>query len=72
MISNATVQSAIVLINRRMNAERAVIRFEPVCSKVADMRLHHLEGRHSVQDGSAPATCSLVILLGACYGFHPR
>jgi hypothetical protein len=38
MISRAIVQSAIVLMNRRMKAERGVITFVPVCSKVAGMR----------------------------------
>ncbi len=50
MISRATVQSATVLMNRRMNAERGVSRFGPVCSNVAGMLLHHHEGRCAVQD----------------------
>src|SRR5882724_1189953 len=37
MITSATVQSAIVLMNRRMKAERGVIMFVPVCSRVAGM-----------------------------------
>src|SRR2546421_739526 len=37
MISRAIVQSAIVLINRRMKAERDVTMFVPVCSSVAGM-----------------------------------
>jgi hypothetical protein len=37
MISRAIVQSAIVLMNRRMNAERDVRMFVPVCSSVAGM-----------------------------------
>ena len=50
MISRATVHSTIVLMNRRMNAERGVSSFGPVCSNVAGMRLHDHEGRHAVQD----------------------
>ena len=40
MISRAIVQSAIVLMNRRMKAERrpAAVGFVPVCSSVAGMR----------------------------------
>jgi hypothetical protein len=39
MISRAIVQSAIVLMNRRMKAERrpAAVGFVPVCSSVAGM-----------------------------------
>src|SRR5207244_4982760 len=37
MISSATVQSATVLMNRRMNAERDVMTFVPVCSRVTGM-----------------------------------
>ena len=50
MISRATVHSTIVLMNRRMNAERGVSSFGPVCSNVAGMLLHHLEGTRAVQD----------------------
>src|SRR6266481_84413 len=53
MISKATDHKATVLMNRRMNTERGVTNFGPVCSKVAGMFLHHLEGKHVVQDGSA-------------------
>ena len=53
MISSATVQSAIVLTNRKMKAERGVITFVPVCSKVTGMRVHHLEGRLAAQERSA-------------------
>jgi len=53
MISSATVQSAIVLTNRRMKTERGVITFVPVCSSVAGMHLHHLEGRRAAQEWSA-------------------
>jgi len=49
MISSATVQSAIVLTNRRMKAERTVKAFVPVCSSVAGMRLHHPEGTNQAQ-----------------------
>src|SRR5438034_11594859 len=35
MISKATVQRATVLMNRRMNTERGVSTFGPVCSNVA-------------------------------------
>jgi hypothetical protein len=52
MISRAIVQSAIVLMNRRMNAERGVITFVPVCSSVAGMLLHHLEGGRPMQERS--------------------
>src|SRR5215468_8773820 len=77
MISKATVHSATVLINRRINAERAVTKFGLVCSSVADMVLHHLEGRHAVQEGSASRcdecrrfpSCYLVIAAQPCYGF---
>src|SRR5215831_529776 len=41
MISNATVHKPTVLMNRRMNAERGVTTFGPVCSSVAGMALHH-------------------------------
>jgi phosphatidylglycerophosphate synthase len=53
MISKATDHKATVLMNRRMNTERGVTTFGPVCSNVAGMTLHHLEGRRTVQDGSA-------------------
>src|SRR5258707_3826392 len=53
MISNATDHKATVLMNRRMNTERRVTTFGPVCSTVAGMALHHPEGRHRVQEGSA-------------------
>jgi len=53
MISKATDHKATVLMNRRMNTERRVTTFGPVCSSVAGMTLHHLEGRRTVQDGSA-------------------
>src|SRR5580704_7975029 len=49
MISRAIVQSAIVLMNRRMKVERGVITFDPVCSSVEDMHLHHLEGTNQAQ-----------------------
>ena len=52
MISSATVQSAIVLTNRRMKTERDVITFVPVCSSVTGMHLHHLEGRRAAQEWS--------------------
>jgi hypothetical protein len=38
MISRAIVQSAIVLMNRRMKAERDERMFVPICSSVAGMR----------------------------------
>lgn len=53
MISSAIVQSAIVLANRKMKAERDVMTFVSVCSKVTGMRLHHLEGRLAAQERSA-------------------
>src|SRR4029077_9082829 len=55
MISSATVQSAIVLMNRRMKVERgpATAGFVPVCSSVEDMHLHHLGGTRAAQEGSA-------------------
>src|SRR5882724_4461644 len=37
MISRAIVQSAIVLMNRRIKAERDVTMFVPVCSSAAGM-----------------------------------
>src|SRR5437762_1374119 len=49
MISRAIVQSAIVLMNRRMKVERGVITFDSVCSSVEDMHLHHLGGTNQVQ-----------------------
>jgi hypothetical protein len=52
MISNATVHKAMVLVNRRMKVERGVTTFGPVCSNVAGMALHHLEGKRTVQQGS--------------------
>src|SRR6476646_8029995 len=68
MISKATDHKATVLMNRRMNTERRVTTFGPVCSSVAGMALHHLEGRHGVQEGSASvvamkcATLSRVVI----------
>jgi hypothetical protein len=53
MMSSAIVQSATVLVNRRMNVERDVVTFVPVCSKVIGMRVHHLEGRRAAQERSA-------------------
>src|ERR1041385_8507310 len=53
MISNATVHKATVLMNRRMNAERGVSTFGPVCSSVAGMALHHPEGMHAMQEATA-------------------
>src|SRR5690349_2301937 len=50
MISKATLHKATVLMNRRMNTERRVTTFGPVCSSVAGMALHHLEGRRDVQE----------------------
>jgi hypothetical protein len=49
MISRAIVQSAIVLMNRRMNTERDVITFGPVCSRVTGMHLHHSQGMNRAQ-----------------------
>jgi hypothetical protein len=49
IFSRATVQSAIVLMNRRMKVERGVITFDPVCSSVEDMHLHHLGGTNQAQ-----------------------
>src|SRR5437764_4765751 len=49
MISRAIVQSAIVLMNRRMKVERGVIMFDSVCSSVEDMHLHHLGGTNQAQ-----------------------
>jgi len=37
MITRAIVQSAIVLMNRRMKTERDVVTLVPVCSSVAGM-----------------------------------
>src|SRR6266481_5091192 len=66
MISRATVQRATVLMNRRMNAERRLTKFGPLCSNVVGMKLHHLEVTHAAQEGSAtvprqmPATVELL------------
>jgi hypothetical protein len=49
MIRRAIVQSAIVLMNRRMKAERDVITFAPVCSSVTGMHLHHSQGTNQAQ-----------------------
>jgi len=49
MISKAIVQSAIVLMNRRMKVERGVITFDSVRSSVEDMHLHHLGGTNQAQ-----------------------
>src|SRR5438477_428048 len=54
MISKATVHNATVLMNRRMNTERRVTTFGPVCSSVAGMALHHLEGSRSAQERAHP------------------
>jgi hypothetical protein len=53
MIRRATVHKATVLMNRRMNAERGVTTFGPVCSSVAGIVLHHPEGTRAMQEGSA-------------------
>ncbi len=55
MISSATVQSASVLMNRRMKVDRglATAGFVPVCSSVEDMHLHHLGGKRAAQEWSA-------------------
>ena len=52
-MSNAIDHKATVLMNRKMNTERRVTAFGPVCSSVAGMALHHPEGRHGVQEWSA-------------------
>src|SRR5512132_2872622 len=62
MISKATDHKATVLMNRRMNTERRVTTFGPVCSSVAGMALHHPEGRHGVQEGSAFGSDKCVML----------
>jgi len=49
MISSAIVQSATVLMNRRTNAERDVVTFVPVCSRVTGMHLHHPQGTKLAQ-----------------------
>ena len=68
-------------MNRRMNTERGVTTFGPVCSNVAGMALHHLEGRRAMQEGSASVlrrirdalpSCYLVIAHQSCYGLRPR
>src|SRR6266498_5096795 len=56
MISSAIVQSAIVLMNRRMKAERDVRMFVPVCSSVTGMHLHHSQGTNYAQ----AQTCRLL------------
>ena len=67
MISKATDHKATVLMNRRMKTERRVATFGPVCSSVAGTALHHPEGRHGVQEGSASvsdeyATLSRIVI----------
>src|SRR5258707_6167559 len=52
MMSKATDHKATVLMNRRMKTERRVTTFGPVCSNVAGMALHHLEGMRAMQEGS--------------------
>ena len=53
-------------MNRRMNAERRLTKFGPLCSNVVGMQLHHLEVTHAAQEGSAtvprqmPATVQLL------------
>jgi hypothetical protein len=49
MISSAIVQSAIVLMNRKMKAERDVMMFIPVCSRMMGMQLHHSQGTNRAQ-----------------------
>jgi hypothetical protein len=63
MISKATVHKATVLMNRRMNAERgpAAAGFGSVCSSVAGIVVHHLEGSRGVQEGSATSASNIVI-----------
>src|SRR5215472_9963773 len=56
MISRATVHRATVLMNRRMKTERGVTTFGPVCSSVAGIVLHHLEGTRAVQESSAASS----------------
>src|SRR3954451_19507375 len=70
MISNATDHRATVLENRRINVERGVTAFGPVCSSVAGMALHHPEGRADVQEGSASAECAT--LCGGVIWSSPR
>jgi hypothetical protein len=61
--------------------ERGVTTFGPVCSSVAGMALHHLEGKRTVQEGTdlyrdelreALPGCYLVIAQQPCYGLRPR
>src|SRR5215471_7762261 len=70
MISKATVYKATVLMNRRMNAERGVTKFGPVCSSVAGMVLHHLEGTRAVQESSA-AESALSLATRVVLSGHP-
>jgi hypothetical protein len=62
MISKATDHKATVLMNRRMNTERRVATFGPVCSSVAGMALHHPEGRQGVQEGAHSGSDKCVTL----------
>ena len=41
---SAIDQSAMVLMNRKTKTERGVTVLVPVCSRVAGIPLHHLEG----------------------------
>ena len=49
MISRAIVQSAIVLMNRRIKAEREVIDVRAGLLKVTGMHLHHSQGTKQAQ-----------------------
>src|SRR5437868_13390232 len=67
MISKATLQRATVLINRRMNAERGVTTFGPVCSNVAGIsciisKERVLCKRVAHQCGDECATLSRVVI----------
>jgi hypothetical protein len=81
MISKATDHKATVLMNRRMNTERRVTTFGPVCSSVAGMSCIISEEGALRKRGAYPccdecATLSravhLVITYQPCYGFRPR
>ena len=62
MISSATVQSATVLMNRRINAERDVMTFVPVCSRITGMHLHHPQGTKRAQAEMSRASGSPIDL----------
>jgi len=62
MITRAIVQSAIVLMNRRMKAEREVRMFVPVCSSVAGMLCIISKDEARRKENAASAVTFMLVL----------